>query len=207
MQSNMRLIIILLFLTCITACGQQTKKLEQEKANQIDIVEPKQYALDTVKNINLEYLDWDSLKINNQLPLLCKKISLIKLLGQPDSIVTPDMNDICVSYFGNDFKYVYFNESRFETYGDEVVISSINFENNNKIKLNFGTLTLDNSLTLEQLETIFPIAVRDKSEIDIYRKVKADFVRLATSKVKTDNAWLLFFKNGKLIRIDYWMPC
>ena len=32
-------------------------------------------------------------------------------------------------------------------------------------------------------------------------------IKLATSHKNTDNGWLLFFKAGKLVRIDYWMAC
>lgn len=155
----------------------------------------------------IEYLDWEALKINNRLPLLCSPEELITLLGKPDSVVTPNMDEICTSYFEGDFKYYYFGGSQFEVSKEKAALSSIDFEADKKIKLNFGELVLDNSLTLERLAAIFPKATKDRYEVELDKKGKYICVKLAASKKMIDNAWLLFFKNEKLVRMDYWMPC
>jgi hypothetical protein len=197
---------ILLFLLPLSlACVEKSNKSNTLKiqSNTLSI------AVNNIKKVDttLEFLDWNSLKINNRLPLLCKKSEIIELLGQPDSIVVPNMNDICVSYFEGEFKYIYFGKSQFETKGDKVVISSILFGDNNRVKINNGSIVLDNSMTIDKLASIFPNAVKLKYEVTLDMGEKAMCVRLETSKVGGDNAWVLLFQNGKLIRIDFWMPC
>ena len=39
-----------------------------------------------------ELLDGSSIRINNKLPLLCKKSDLLNLLGKPDKILDPKKN-------------------------------------------------------------------------------------------------------------------
>jgi hypothetical protein len=161
---------------------------------------------DTVKRGNAEYLEWKTLKINNQLPLLCKKADLIKLLGKADSIVTPNYENICVSYFDTAFKYLYYGESQFEVSETMAVMNIIDFESSN-IKLVSPRITLDKSLTLEKIKKIFPIAVKNAELIEVDNKGKLLCLKIETSKSISDDYWLLFFKNGKLIRIDNVMPC
>jgi hypothetical protein len=116
------------------------------------------------------------------------------------------MNEICASYFDSDFKYVYFGNSQFESAGDKIVIRSVDFERGT-ITLNAGTLVLDSAMTIDKLRALFPRAVGDIEEIEIYKKGKVECVRLGTSEEPMDDEWLLFFRNAKLIRIDYWIPC
>lgn len=201
--------LTIFFLTFLFSCGQKADKVEAVKVepDPTDDAGHSHNIADTARKIDHEYLDWNSLKINGQLSLSCRKDELIGLLGQPDSIVTPNMNEICASYFDSDFKYVYFGDSQFESAGDEMVIRSVDFERGNTVTLNAGAIILDNSMTIDKLRAIFPKAVRDREEIEIHKKGKADCVRLDTSEEETDDAWLLFFRNAKLIRIDYWIPC
>jgi len=204
----MKQTIKLVYLLFLFSCVQSAKKSEtvNKKENFIDSVKLNYSNIDTTHNSNLEYLEWGSLKINNQFPLMGKKVDLIALLGQPDSIVTPIMNDICVSYFEKDFNYLYFRGSRFETSGEMAVISSICFYNSN-IELTSDKLRFNKSVTIEFVKKIFPNAIKDSTEveIDIFGKVVS--VRLPASKKDEENAFILLFKQGKLIQIDYHMPC
>lgn len=195
--------IVVFLIPLSLACVEKSNKIEKIKSTNLG------EAVKDIKTIDttLEFLDWDSLKINNRLPLLCKKSELIELLGQPDSIVVPNMNEICVSYFDREFNYIYFGNSQFETKGDTVVISSIHFEKDKRINISSGRIQLDNSMTIDKLASIFPTAVKSKYEVSLDMGKKAMCVKLETSKVGGDDAWVLFFQNGKLIRIDLWMPC
>lgn len=155
---------------------------------------------------NSEYLDWETFKINNQLPLLCKKVDLINLLGNADSIKTPHYEDVCSSYFDAAFTYLFFGKSQFESSGNMAVVSSIDLESG-KIKLVSPMITLDNTVTLEKIKKILPMAVKNAALIEVDKEGKMLSLKVATSKKETDDAWLLFFKNGKLVRIDHWIPC
>lgn len=153
-----------------------------------------------------EYLDWKTLKINNQLSLLSKKAELIKLLGNADSIVTPHYEDICASYFDKDFAYLYFKNSQFETSDGLAVVSSIDFESGS-IKLVSPAISLDKTVTLEKIRQVFPLAVKKAEWIEVDKKGKVLSVKVATAKKGADDAWLLLFRNGRLTRIDHWIPC
>ena len=154
----------------------------------------------------IEYLDWSKIRINSKLPLICNKTELIKLLGTADSIVTPKYDDICSSYFENGFKYIYWRNSQFETSGNLAVLSSIDFESSN-IKLVSPNITLDKSVTLETIERMFPLAVKAAEVLLVDKKGKILSIKIATSKKESDDSWLLFFRKGKLVRIDHMIPC
>jgi hypothetical protein len=158
--------------------------------------------------VNTEYLSWDSVKINGKLPLLCKKESLYQLLGKPDSVVTPDYENICVSFFARSkFKYTYWGNSLFEEYGSQIVISSIDVEKTNKIRLSAGNIFFDNTMTLERLARLYPRSVKEAQELIIDKKGKVLSVKLATAKEEGENAWIFHFRSGKLVQVDYWIPC
>src|SRR5574343_532428 len=93
------------------------------------------------KNHSTEMLDWNSIRINNKLPLVCKKLDRIKLLGNRDKIINPVDLDICAS--------------KFESTNSQAVISSVDIESG-IIKLVSPLITLDNSVTFEKIKRVFP---------------------------------------------------
>jgi hypothetical protein len=201
--------ILPFILPVLLSCNQNPQKSVTEKipSNTIDSAEPDKYKVDTIQKTTIEYLDWNSLKLNNKLPILCKKSELIKLLGQPDSTVVPNKYDICGSYFNSDIEFMYFGKSFFEASGDSIIVSSIRLDSNKRIILTTGNLVLDNSMTLDKFATQFPNAFKLKEEVILDKEGKVLSVRLEASKAGTDDAWILFFKDGKLIGIDYFSPC
>lgn len=153
-----------------------------------------------------EILEWNSIRINNKLPLLCKKSDLFNLLGKPDKILDPQNLDICTSYFEKDFNYLVWGQSQFESTDSQVVISSIDIEKG-IIKLFSPKITLDNSVTFEKIKQIFPKASKSAQEVIIDNKGKVLSMKIATSLKNSEDGWLLFFKAGKLVRVDYWIAC
>lgn len=154
-----------------------------------------------------EYLDWSSARINGTLHFLTTTDSLYQLIGRPDSVVTPDLDEICVSFYDKHFKYGYFRGIVVEMYGDTSVVTAINFKDNPGMKVITASIIMDRSTTLSDVARVYPNAVRDKHEIDIYGYGKALVITLNTSQLGTDDAWMLIFSNDHLIRLDYWMPC
>lgn len=155
---------------------------------------------------NIEYLDWKMLKINGTVLMKNTTKLLYQLLGKPDSIVKPNMDNICVSFYNKPFKYLYLKGIQFELYGNTAIFSSIDFRRSN-IKLKCDNLTFDTNTTLTSLSKIFPSAVKEQEKMLLDAEGEVMSIRLDTSKNPGDDAWILMFKNGKLIRIDYWMPC
>ena len=164
------------------------------------------YKIDSSKT-NAEYIDWTSARINGRLPLVSNTKDLYRLLGQPDSLVTPNYEDVSVRFYDEkEFKNAYFKGSEFEIYGDTAVVCLLNFEKNPDLEFTSGTLTLNHNSTLADLKKVFPKAVRDRSKISVYEIGKCTGISLATWKYYNDNSWLLLFQKGRLIRIDHWMP-
>jgi hypothetical protein len=155
-----------------------------------------------------EYLDWDAVKLNGKLPLIGKTADLYKLLGQPDSLVSPDFNDVCVHYFDDKiFQYAYFKESRAEVYGDTAVMTSIDFRHNPELELKTPTLRLNNKTTLASLAKIYPQAVKKQGELDVHKVGKRIEVSLAMGRNVSDESWLLLFDKGLLVEIQWFMAC
>ncbi|MFD2144103.1 hypothetical protein [Mucilaginibacter antarcticus] len=161
----------------------------------------------TALNTGTEYIAWDEARINGTIPMITTTKLLYTALGKPDSIVTQNMENVCVSYYyDRPFKNVYIKGSSFELYGDTVVISSLNFRQPGVI-FTAGKLRFDNRTTLSAVAKLFPKAVGDQSNVSLENNEKVISIRIETGKVVNDSAWHLLFKNGKLITIDFWMPC
>jgi hypothetical protein len=152
-----------------------------------------------------EYIDWDSIRINGKLPVVSSPKLLYATLGKPDSLVIPDTVNNCISY-DKPFKYAYFNGSSFEVYSDVVEMSTLNFRQPG-ITLTAGKLTLSNNTTLAYIQKFFPKAVKAQSSVILDTFEKVISISVDTGKTPSDGAWILMFKNGKLVQMDYWMPC
>ncbi len=151
-----------------------------------------------------EYIDWDNVRINDVLPPIGTTKLLYKALGKPDSIITPNIE--CASFYDKAYKTAYFKGSSFELYGDTVVISIINFKQSG-ITLTAGKLVLNGNTTLADIAKVFPKAVKDQSNVVIDTFGEVVSISVNTGKTLAEDAWALFFKDGKLVQMDYWTPC
>src|ERR1035437_10119079 len=111
----------LILLTC--ACGLiKPASNRAKKANDVTTVDTLNkyypdstyvYKIDSSKT-NAEFIEWSSVRINGKLPLVTNTKDLYQLLGQPDSIVTPDYDDVSVRFYDlKEFKYAYIKGSEF----------------------------------------------------------------------------------------------
>jgi hypothetical protein len=154
-----------------------------------------------------EYIELNSATINGKQPLIGKTTELYRVLGQPDSLVNPNLDDVCVSFYDQEFKYAYFKQSLLEVYGDTAVIGTLDFRSNSQLALHTATMRLSHATTLDDVAKEFPQAVKDQHIINVQDLGELTAVEVATSKTPSDDGWILFFDKGKLVRIDYWMPC
>lgn len=206
------LILLILSITTVS-CRQATSKVPLVDSVQDSIIKKQEIVIndDALRDSiwqNEEYLDFDELTINGKLPLITDTLSLYKLIGKPDSVITPDYDDICVSYFDKNFKQVYYQSTNLELFGDTLVLSTLNFKTSPNLFLQSGKLILNHKTTLQDIEKIYPKAVKFKGETDIYQLGKFTSINLKTFKNSTIEArWILYFEKNRLIRIDYWMPC
>lgn len=150
---------------------------------------------------NTEFLDIEQGKINGQLSFAFNLSEGVKILGNPDSLITPNYVNICGSYFdSDDFQYVFYGESCFELCKGQMFIDAISFRNGNGIYVIFDKITLKSTTTYDDVRSLFPNSrvVEDDDYTDMY---------IATSKNLMDDTWILTFYRGKLISFDYWMEC
>jgi hypothetical protein len=157
---------------------------------------------------NKEYLDFKKVTINGRLPLITDTISLYKLIGKPNQVIIPNMDDVCVSYYDKSFKELIYKSTNFELYGDTVVLSSMNFKDSPNLYLKIGKLILNHQTTLKDIEKIYPKSVKFKSQINVYKLGNLTSIYLQVGQNSlSDSSWVLFFDNERLIRIDHSMPC
>ena len=208
--------IIFLFILILSACGtvrhipkiNSTVKIElaRDTVNKYYPDSNLVYKIDSSKT-NDEFIDWDLARINGKLPMITNTKDLYKLLGQPDSIVTPNYDDVSVCYYDfKKFKYAYIKDCRFEIYGDTAVTWSLNFEEQPALEFKAGTLTLNHNTTMAKMRKLFPKAVKERHELLVDQMGRLMCIRLETSKYIEDAAWLLFFRKNKLVMLDFWMP-
>lgn len=154
-----------------------------------------------------EYLDWAAARINGRLPLQSSPQAVWQELGRPDSLVTPDWSQECVSFFDRNFRRGYVRGATVEVYGDTAVVTSLDLQRQPTLTLHAGSLRLSHSTTLPELARAFPREVsRQGSHDDDYLGPVVE-VTLFPGLAPSDDRWRLLFKNGRLARIDYWMPC
>ena len=189
---KLKLFIAFQFLFALNSFAQSDLKTQQNS---------------NAKPLDNEFLDLNVMRLNGKLPLITKTKSLFKLLGKPDSLIIPSLDDFCSSYLDKPVQLAYYKSSVFEVFGDTIVLTTINFKNNPKINVKTPLITLNFKTTLKDLENIFPNAVKDKYPLDHYELGKVTTVNLRTSKNYSDDSWLLFFIDNKLISIQYWTPC
>ena len=155
---------------------------------------------------DLEHIDVASVKVNGKLPIVNTSNALYRLLGKPDSVVKPGQ-DVCNSYYDEPFNYGYFDKSIVEIYGDTAVFTSLNFQGKTEIELSTPKIILNRTTTLKKLEKIFPVATKNKREVLIKDIGKTICVYLYTSEDSSSDYWCLYFLEGTLVRVDYWIPC
>ncbi|WP_437919902.1 hypothetical protein [Sphingobacterium sp. LRF_L2] len=103
-------------------------------------------------------------------------------------------------------KYLYKNGSRFENNGDSVAVDEFRFQSNNFIK--YKDSILDGSTTIEALRKLFPNAVKDVMEMDVFREGKLQVITLfEDAEHLSDGQVRIFLKNGKLYFMHWWFPC
>jgi hypothetical protein len=154
---------------------------------------------------NMEILNVDSVLINNKVPFQTTKANLIEKLGNPDSIAT--FRPECGDYFGADTVTLYFyGQTVFESYEDLVVLRKINFRDS-RFQLKANDLTLDNKTIFNDVRKLFPVSAEKSREVvNPIDKKTYQFITIQP-KVESDDHWILKFYHGRIIKIEYWIPC
>ncbi len=203
MKSKLLLPLILVSLwSCHT---NSTEAEEQESALAVERTPPVSLA---ATGEPAGYLDWQSVRVNGKHPLATSIHSLDELIGKPDSVISIDWNETCLSGFrSEDSQIAYYGGYQFEQFGDSLYFQSVDFRKSKDIFLQSNDLKLRSTTTIEEIRERFPDAAKGIKKMDVYEIGEVDAIALPPSQDLSDGHWLLMFRNGKLIRIDDWFPC
>lgn len=154
-------------------------------------------------------IPWDSIEVfqiehallNNKLHLNTNLRQFEALWGKPDSIITPNYNEICAAGFEEDFQYLFKDGSTFEIFKDSILLGEIFFTGNNFIT--YKGVTLNRHTTLADIIRLFPHAVKQAE----YEGTPEEIKLRDTANKDSDSSILLFFREGKLERLVNFIPC
>lgn len=172
----------------------------------------KQTSFDTIfslpeQAIEIDSLLFDSVKINDNLPLKLKETDLLNKLGQPDSIVVEHGWD-CGNYLDDldSVKVYYYGLSRYIISKGKALLHVFSPDK----KLSFGTNNFKITGETSELEikVLFPKSYTnmaywiERKKHSGKRELK---VGMITNPMSTEsNGFIFYFENGRLIRIELW---
>lgn len=189
-------IIILLSLGCKQSVNQANNKPADSVASA---------KADTA--LNAEYLDWHKVKLSGTIDMLSSFKATSQSLGKPDSIVTPNYEEISASYFnGEKFKYVYYKGLQFEMVNDSLAFTQIDFNKDSSLFFTSDKIRLSGKTTLADFKKVFPKAADAElsgTDLDKYLVVSLD-----VAKSQMEDKWMLWFSRdgSKLLKVEYYIP-
>jgi hypothetical protein len=196
----MKYLLGVIILLGLLGCKQ---KIKQANNKQTDSV----VSAKTNTSLTSEFLDWYKVKLNGTIDLLSSFKITSQSLGKPDSIITPNYEDISVSYFnGEKFKYVYYKGLQFELVNDSLAFREIDFSKDTSLYFTSDKIRLGYSTSLNDFKKIFPKA--GDNELHHTAMDKYIVVDLNVSEKIIEDQWMLSFSpdGSKLLRIEYFIP-
>ncbi|MBV8390296.1 MAG: hypothetical protein JO080_10895 [Mucilaginibacter sp.] len=193
----MKIRLLLFFCCLIWAChspkGQQSSIKKEQSIHKFD-------------SVNKEYLDRDSVKLNGDISMMSSFKATTVKLGKPDSIITPDYNNVSQSYKEVEFKYCHFKGVLFEKYQDSLVFRSINLSKSPGWFLSYKRRKLSSNTTIGDFKKLFPNSI-ENNELHGTSMDKNQWIRIAASQDVSDTAWVFLFDrdSGKLKTIEFWI--
>ncbi|WP_349787757.1 hypothetical protein [Pedobacter sp. ASV1-7] len=147
------------------------------------------------------------IRFNGKLKRFFTMAEFEKIFGKPDSIQLLKDETPCVTIFGTeapDDKYLYKDGSCFETSKDSVAVAEFRFQSGNFIT--YKGIRIDANTTMNDIKQLFPTAVSGRLGMDKEGKLwviklKEDYEGVSDGHIK------LFFKNGKVAFMHWWLPC
>ncbi|MBS1521879.1 MAG: hypothetical protein JST50_12830 [Bacteroidetes bacterium] len=189
--------LILVFSCLIWACHSPKRPQSSIK---------KEQSVHKIGSVNKEYLDRDSVKLNDDISMMSSFKATIIKLGKPDSIITPDSGNISQSYKKGEFKYCHFKGVLFEKYQDSLVFRSIDLPKSPGWFLSYKRSKFSSNTTIDSFKKLFPNSVED-NELHGTSMDENQWIRIAASPDVSDTAWVFLFdrNSGKLKSIEYWI--
>lgn len=139
--------------------------------------------------------------IDNKVPLHTTLPRFTAALGEADSLVEPNWEYLCGTQFDDNFRYFYKDGSRFELLNDTLLCSEYRLMPGHTVV--YDGITLSSNTTWAEVKKHFPRAAQ-QAENGGY----TDMITLRDADNEdSDSSVHLYFENGKLARIVYFVPC
>ena len=156
-----------------------------------------------------ETIDPNSMLINNKVFYMDEIKHLKKTFGLPDSI-TPSRAECCTYWDEIDEKEIWYGKTLFSAYKDSAIIDQLYFDDG-KFFITTPKLILSKSTTYDDACKVFPKACKlSESYINTFDKKLGKNTRIKSFSLKMckecEFSWILFFRDNKLIRLDYFIP-
>lgn len=206
----------------LQSCKKE-KKTEPENGTKTEILKTNinKKELNPAKEINggsskkesqeIEVFDVNEMLFNGKSKRFFTLKEFEKHFGKADSTRLMSEDSPCSYIFENedgklDDKYLYKNGSRFENSKDSVAIDEFRFYNRSFLR--YKNHILNATTTLEYLRKIFPNAVKEIGELDVYGEGKLQVIQLREDANNISDGHInVFIKNGKLYFMHWWFPC
>ena len=197
----MKILSIIPILFFCLSCNNKNIKI----AEQSDNSEFKDYQNEVMKE--------EDILFNGKLKRYFTLNEFENVFGKPDSIKLMSEEKPCSYIFENEDgskdlqdKYLYKNGSQFENTKEKVAVNEFRFIKNNYIL--FKGIRLNSSTSINELEKIFPNAMKDIETLDVYKEGKLQVIKLREDENNVSDGHIkIFIKNNKLYFMHWWFPC
>ena len=200
---------LLIFITiALFSCQGSTNRKHQEDKKAIS---RSQNVVDSAKTETAyessDVMQEKDIRFNGKLKRFFTIKEFEQVFGEPDSTKLLKDEAPCVTIFGTEApedRYLYKNGSRFETSKDSVAVDEFWFTNGNFIT--YKDTRIDAGTTMEDIEKLFPTAVKGKLGMD--KEGKLWVVKLMEDVNGPSYGHIkLFFKDNKVYFMHWWLPC
>ena len=151
-------------------------------------------------SVHAQFLEQKLLKVNG-LSFVSGQDQIIAAFGQPDQTYEPnyDCGFLSSEEQGKTFYSLVYSGLKFTgNKSDNYLIEEVDLRKNSSLKIRYKDHNLNSVSSAKELAEI--LGIKPNSEYETNTTLKVFFQN-------SDDAIFFLFKNGKLVKLDYWSPC
>jgi|GEM_PF-7030208 len=152
--------------------------------------------------INAEFLNYKTSRINGSIPNILNKVELVRRLGVPTKIETFE-GECGLSEEQEKAKvrnWYNYDSTKFFIYDNKAQIIEVNFRSG-KFTYTTAKIKLSNNTSFQDLQKVYPVSTKTA-----IIENNGNMVRI-TPCSDCDGYCLLYFEKGMLIKLEWWEPC
>ena len=162
------------------------------------------------KELPNEVMKESDILINGKLGRYFSYSDFKKYFGLADSTKKLIDGDPCTYIFQSeksptkDNEFLYKDGSTFERYKQEIGVVEFRFSNSNF--MTYHGLRIDSTTTLDEMQKLFPIAVKNILPSPYSNQPDVQWIKLQ-EEFPSDGFIEFYFKNKRAYSINWWFPC